>query len=87
MLIGDVKVTTPEGKEFTFLGVGTREMTMPVPGLPVMEFSSALGTALGVVFIKAGMVMEFSNQSVTSSQVADNGLVKKPKESDGMVTL
>lgn len=85
MIINDVKLTTPDGV-FEFKGVGEREMTMPIPGLPVMNLSSALGTPMGAIFIKPGMVFEYANPTAVTSQIdAATGMVKKSKESDGII--
>lgn len=76
ILIQDVTITQLDGKQYVFTHSKQPTLKVIAPGMPVMlEFESALGTPQGLVVLAPGMVVQYGDAQVTTSQVADNGLV------------
>jgi hypothetical protein len=83
IIITDVKVTNANGNHTIFLGTAERNVKMLPSGFSFMEFTSALGTPLGLVGLGPGVIVEYSNQVASSSQIdSKSGLVKLLSEGD-----
>jgi hypothetical protein len=87
LLIQDVTITTGAGKKFEFRGVSKKRVQPLNDTVVIMDFFSALDIAMGVVVLGPDMVIEYGNSAVTSSQIEDNGMLKRKSEADDMGSL
>ena len=68
-ILQDVKITTADNKVFKFEHVAEKRINALSPGLPIfLELTSSLNFAVALIVLEPGMIVEYSNSQITSSQ-------------------
>lgn len=89
MIIQDISVTRADGTKFVVRGVAQKQVIGITDSIAIMDLSGALAIGpnqkqpLAMFVLQPGMLIEYSNQTATTSQIDDeSGMIKKKNEGD-----